>query len=335
MKSHYVNCVSALSINPKTGTAEMNAFKLRMLATTAVTIMALAGLVSTAAQADPRYVLKNGTDQSNTISVPDDGRYYSVRGKKGNDLIETETGDDKLYGDEGTDTLDGHDGDDLLYGGTEKDYFRYGSLEEGNPCCRTEQDFYGFDSICDFATGDKIDIYQEVDLSEYDDETPAQHYINGGNFSEFDTNGNGTIDKNDAYSKVQKSTACGTAKDSLVIDVAKARNAYYDYKGSYSGYNDYGDGTLTIYGKTSLKRSDFVLDYSRDLTDSELARAKREAASLSALRGDKPAGKASAAKGSKTKHVRHSGSFQAAYSDVAGSTSTAAEPSAATTTPKR
>lgn len=82
-------------------------------------------------------------DQSSDILYGDDG-HDVLDGYPGNDQLFGGSGNDILRGQQGNDLLDGGPGDDVLDGGTGTDTFSFSGAD------------LGFDTIVDFASGDRI-----------------------------------------------------------------------------------------------------------------------------------------------------------------------------------
>lgn len=209
-----------------------------------VAVLALAAPVQAA-----ELIPYTGTSAADKIDFRFAQKPYKIVGLAGNDLIQAGTKNDVIYGDAGRDTIDSWFGNDVVRGGSGGDYFRYMVIEvheEGTHISPS-----GFDTICDFGSGDKLDVYNYYLGSTGGGDNVAT----GGNFAKFDSNKDGKIDKLDSLASIKNVSTCGKSKPSLVLNTSKLFNA------------NEGAGSLTIYGKTSLSKSQFVADYRRVVED--------------------------------------------------------------------
>lgn len=217
--------------------------------TIAVSVAVLTGSLSANPASAAGTVPYKGTEKADKPDFRQSGKNYDIKTLGGNDRVYSGFGNDTIDAGKGSDTIDPSFGNDVVRGGPGRDYFRY-RVGDSDSAYYYATDA---DTICDFD-GDKIDVYNNnVGVSD-----EVVYDIRGGNFAWFDTNKDGLIDKKDKYSLLKTVKTCGPAKESLVLDAGKAF-------GLTPGENVDGlPGTLTIYGKTSLKKSDFVKDYYRD-----------------------------------------------------------------------
>ena len=150
----------------------------------------------------------------------------SLTGGNGNDTLNGNAGFDSLVGGYGADTLNGGDGADTLVGGSGtdnltggagNDIFKYTSLADIN-------NFYPYETITDFAAGDKIDL------------------------SVIDANPQQT--GNQAFSFLGNSYFTGAGSE-----------LYYLYGSLYGDVNGdtYTDFSISISGGFALTATDFIL----------------------------------------------------------------------------
>lgn len=208
--------------------------------------LVVATLTTAASPVLAQTVSYKGTSKADLIIFRSSDSRYIIDGLAGNDLIVGGHREDILKGGAGRDTLDGYRGDGKLYGGAGSDYFRYSTYVEWTRWPS------GDIIIADFKKGDKIDFYLN-----WSDGSGGVERVSGGNFKSLDNNKDGVINKADAGMSVKKVKVDGKTKDSLVIDLYIA---FYEPEDA----EDAGHGSLTIFGVTSLKAGDFVLDYERD-----------------------------------------------------------------------
>jgi len=129
---------------------------------------------------DRETVLSAGND---TFTAPNDTREDKIKGMGGNDTINGGGGEDEIFGDgepfnpfdifvaSGNDTLHGNDGNDIIHGGRGNDIMSgggqiYNAAAAGNDTfvwdfgdvLNPDGSKAGFDTITDFAAGDKLDF---------------------------------------------------------------------------------------------------------------------------------------------------------------------------------
>ncbi|WP_191059515.1 calcium-binding protein [Geminicoccus harenae] len=166
-----------------------------------------------------------------------------IEGGAGNDNLSGSAGDDRILGGEGDDILFGDAGTDLLTGGAGND--RFDMLVE-IPEDPSELSFISGHTIAlDFTRGEDK-LYAAV--SEGD---PSARLDSYEVFARLDSNHDGSLTEADDWVELRDVQPDGmAARGSLVIDFGNA--VAPDLVGS--GH------TLTLYGVTSVTKSDFVLD---------------------------------------------------------------------------
>jgi Ca2+-binding RTX toxin-like protein len=166
-----------------------------------------------------------------------------IEGGTGNDSLSGGAGDDRILGSEGDDSLFGDRGTDLLTGGAGSDRFDMVFEIPEDPSALSF--ISGHTIALDFTRGeDKL----YADVFDGDPSTRLDSYAV---FAGLDSNHDGSLTQADDWVEIRDVQPEGmAARESLVMDFGNA--VAQDLVGS--GH------TLTLYGVTSVTKSDFVLD---------------------------------------------------------------------------